>query len=180
MEGEAGGDVLVRRITGADGPLLRDLRLRSLADSPEAFGQPLADAQASPKELWLAQARGGAGGPRRAWFIAEQHQAGGEAGGLGLVLARRRPPDSCLLFSLWVDPSVRGSGVGARLVAAVEEWALGWGARDVVLWVTRSNRRALPFYERLGYEQLTDGRDAERGREYDAIALRRELARPGT
>jgi hypothetical protein len=38
---ETGGTVKIRRIRADEGMVLRELRLRSLANAPEAFGQPL-------------------------------------------------------------------------------------------------------------------------------------------
>src|ERR671917_264257 len=54
--------VTVRRIRADEGPLLRDLRLRALADAPEAFGQALQDAQAQPDAEWTQAARQASGG----------------------------------------------------------------------------------------------------------------------
>jgi ribosomal protein S18 acetylase RimI-like enzyme len=49
------------------------------------------------------------------------------------------------LMSLYVRPSVRGSGLGAMML----EHALG--DRPAVLWVFRDNARAIAFYRRHGF-----------------------------
>lgn len=154
--------------------MLRDLRLRSLADSPEAFGQPLDDAVARPGAEWAAQARAASEGDRRAWFIAGVAEA---AEPVGIVLVRRRPPDVALVFSMWVDPRVRGAGVGRGLIDAASEWASSWGADRVVLWVVAGNEPAFRFYQRLGFTWLESGPDADSGAAYGALAMTRPITR---
>lgn len=163
-------EVHVRRIRSNDGPLLRELRLRSLFDTPDAFGQSLADAAARPDAEWTAEARAAKDGDRRAWFIAEVPDP------VGLVLVRRRPPDVALVFSMWVDPRVRRAGVGRALIDAAAAWALAWGAEFTVLWVVAGNEPAIRFYQRLGFSTLGSGPDAESGRAYGALAMTRPIA----
>jgi GNAT superfamily N-acetyltransferase len=54
-----------------------------------------------------------------------------------------------LLKMLWVDRAWRRVGVGARLMAAVEEKAREIGCH--VAWLDTSNAEAHAFYLRLGY-----------------------------
>jgi GNAT superfamily N-acetyltransferase len=51
---------------------------------------------------------------------------------------------------LWVADSVRGKGLGARLMAAAEELARQRGCTDVSLDTFEFQAR--PFYEQLGYK----------------------------
>ncbi len=162
----------VQRITVEEWPLLRDLRLSSLRDAPEAFGQRYEEAAAQSDDDWRATVRASAAGTRRAWFIARSALAGP----LGIVQARRRPPLDCLLFSMWVAPGARRLGAGSALVNAVEEWGDGWGARRVVLWVLGTNEPALRFYGRVHFKLLSDGPDAESGRAYGAFAMERPVS----
>lgn len=157
----------VRRIRPEEWELLRDLRLRSLLDAPEAFGQSHENAAAEPEAEWRSAARSSASGDRRAWFICRD----ADAAAVGLVQARRRPPADCLVFSMWVAPAGRHAGVGRALIGAVREWSTGWGAQRIVLWVFGANSGALRFYERTGFQLLTEGTDVESGRAYGALAL---------
>jgi GNAT superfamily N-acetyltransferase len=175
--------VTVRRIRPDESDLLKRLRLASLSDAPEAFGERLSHAAELPDADWQAMARAASSGNRRAWFVAETSEpsvSGREA--VGLVTARRRPPETCLLFSMWVDPTARGRGVGRALLDAVEEWAAGWGAREIVLWVFESNTGAIRLYEKSGFQHLSSGPDAEAGMGWEARAMRRRIdaARTGT
>ncbi|HWH23278.1 MAG TPA: GNAT family N-acetyltransferase [Candidatus Limnocylindria bacterium] len=166
--------VHISRIAGDEWALLRELRLRSLADSPDAFGSRLEEAQAFSHADWQAAARASAAGERRAWFIA-WHDPGDQRLPVGLVQARRRSPADALLFSMWVAPEARRSGVGRLLVDAVDAWGATWGAKRIVLWVLSANDGAHRFYERLGFRSRDDGPDAQSGAAYGALAMERPV-----
>ncbi|MBA2275659.1 MAG: GNAT family N-acetyltransferase [Chloroflexi bacterium] len=173
-------EIHVRRIRPDDGPLLRGLRLRSLSDAPDAFGQSLQDAVARPDAEWSAEARAATDGARRAWFIAEAPASEPEpAAPVGLVLVRRRPPDVALVFSMWVDSRVRRGGVGRALIDTAERWAGSWGAERIVLWVVAGNEPAIRFYQRLGFMVTESGTDADSGRAYGALAMSRPIDASG-
>jgi RimJ/RimL family protein N-acetyltransferase len=159
----------IERINPSQWRLLRDLRLSALLDSPGAFGQSYEDAVGQPEAEWKQTAEAASQGDRRAWFIARNET--GEA--VGIVQARRRPPDDCLLFSMWVAPSARLAGAGRALVEAVSAWGGEWGAKRVVLWVVAGNEPAMRFYDRIGFRTQRDGPDAESGYAYGAIAMER-------
>ena len=163
-------DLRIRRIGPDEGLLLRELRLRSIADAPDAFGQPLRDAERRAQADWTRSARRSARGDGRTWLIAEDRQRS-----LGLVQGRRRSPSSLLLFSMWVDPSIRRLGVGRLLVERLESWGRGWGARETILWVYAGNRLAQSFYRDLGFAPIRGGQDAEAGARFGALAMRREI-----
>jgi GNAT superfamily N-acetyltransferase len=160
----------IRRIGPDDGLILRDLRLRSLADAPEAFGQRIDEARGRPTVEWHESARQSSHGDGRTWLLAER-----EGDAVGLVQGRRRRPSTLLLFSMWVDPSARRQSVGLRLIKSLEEWAGGWDARDTVLWAYGGNVAAIRFYRDLGFDALRDGPDAEAGARFGALAMRRAI-----
>jgi GNAT superfamily N-acetyltransferase len=161
--------VTIHRITPEEWEVLRDVRLRSLIDSPEAFGQRYDDAKQTSDHDWAANAQASADGNRRIWFIARDDSDSP----VGVVQARRRQPFDCLLFSMWVAPEARRLGVGSALVDAVQDWGASWGARRVVLWVLAANEPATRFYYQIGFTLLNDGPDAESGRAYGAFAMER-------
>ncbi len=164
--------ITVRRLRVEEWPLLRRLRLAALADAPQAFGQTFAAAAAQPEDDWVSAARASSSGDRRAWFVAFDGERA-----VGLVQGRRRPPHDCLVFSMWVEPSARRSGIGGALLATIDEWAAGWGGRRVVLWVVAGNDGALRFYERIGFRRLDAGEDVESGAAYGALAMSRPINR---
>lgn len=156
----------IRRIAPEDWQLLREMRLASLRDAPEAFGQRYENAESEPESEWRSAARASSSGERRAWFIARASSLDA-----GLVQARRRPPGDCLVFSMWVAPRGRRAGVGRALIQAVADWARGWDGTRIVLWVFGANESAHRFYERLGFRVIPDGPDAESGKSFGAFAM---------
>jgi GNAT superfamily N-acetyltransferase len=52
---------------------------------------------------------------------------------------------------MWVEPDVRGTGVGEALIAAVIDWATSASFERVVLAVRRGNHRATALYVRAGF-----------------------------
>lgn len=169
-----GTEVRIRRIRPDEGQLLRDLRLRSIADAPNAFGQPLEEARGRPERVWTRSARQSSRGDSRTWLIAET-----ATGTVGLVQGRKRRPHTLLLFSMWVDPAVRRLGVGRLLVGRLEDWARGWDGEETVLWVLGANSTAIGFYRDLGFEVIRGGKDAESGARLGALAMRRDIG-PGS
>ena len=166
-------DVRIRRIRPDDGLVLRDLRLRSIADAPDAFGQPLKEARGRPEKEWHRSARQSSRGDSRTWLIAETPD-----GSVGLVQGRKRRPSTLLLFSMWVDPSVRRLGVGRLLIEALEDWARGWDGAETILWVLGANAAAIGFYRDLGFSIIRGGQDAESGARFGALAMRRAIRYP--
>ncbi|HEU0164270.1 MAG TPA: GNAT family acetyltransferase [Thermomicrobiales bacterium] len=56
------------------------------------------------------------------------------------------------LYYVAVSPDQQGTGLGAKIVAAAEEWLREKGVRKVQLLVRPTNTKVLSFYEHLGYE----------------------------
>lgn len=51
---------------------------------------------------------------------------------------------------LWLPASLRGAGIGSRLMAAAEEHA--WSKGCLGAYLDTFEYQALPFYQKLGYE----------------------------
>ncbi|BDG59220.1 GNAT family N-acetyltransferase [Caldinitratiruptor microaerophilus] len=54
--------------------------------------------------------------------------------------------------ALYVDPRLRGRGVGRQLMEEGEEVLRGWGCHSAHLMVTVANEAAVRLYRDLGYE----------------------------
>jgi GNAT superfamily N-acetyltransferase len=78
----------------------------------------------------------------------------------------------CTIMLLWVDESVRGSGVGRALMHAAEEEAVRRGCHQIV--VTTHSFQAPRFYERLGFRPLAVIPNNPAG--YEDIIYIKELA----
>jgi ribosomal protein S18 acetylase RimI-like enzyme len=135
-----------RRARAADWEALRQLRLRALADAPDAFASTLDAEAAFPAEVWRQRAEGG---PASALFIASQD---GLDVGLAGVFAEPDPPRRMHLVSMWVDPRHRRQGVARALIDLAVGWAAERQASEVVLWVADQNDAARRLYERLGFQ----------------------------
>ena len=139
---------------------LRALRLRALADAPYAFGTTLADAEAEPDEAWMERADN----TSRVTIVAEidGRLVGMAAGGTAPIDA-----SAAGLYSMWVEPEQRGTGIASAIVGTIVDWAKEAGYQGLGLGVTTTNARAIAFYERLGFVdngmrfQLREGADRE-------------------
>ena len=133
----------IRRLEAHEGLRLRTIRLRALADAPDAFGSTYGEAADRPPESWAAQLQ------EIATFVAV---VDGED--VGLVRGARDDArtDAAWLISMWVAPEVRGRGVGEALIDAVVEWTRAIGARRLLLDVGDHNRPAIALYARKGFE----------------------------
>jgi ribosomal protein S18 acetylase RimI-like enzyme len=134
-----------RQARAADWQALRQLRLRALADTPDAFASTLEAEASFPDEVWRQRAEGG---PASANFIARE---GGVDVGLAAVFAEPEAPGRMHLVSMWVDPGYRRRGVARALVDRAVRWAAERRAREVILWVADQNTAARRLYEQLGF-----------------------------
>lgn len=138
----------VRPFTADEWPAYRAIRLRALADAPDAFGSTLAAEQALAPETWAARlARSTTSGIDRA-LAAE---ANGEL--IGLAWAKQDADDPAIvnLFQMWVAPEARGQGVAGALLGEALRWAAERGAQAMQLGVTCSNVAALRLYQAAGF-----------------------------
>ena len=139
----------VRRLRPDEWQAFRDIRLRALADSPDAFGATLDDASSRTDAEWQARAEQSDG----AIFVVD-----GPAGFVAMASGGPAPnvPDSAAIFGMWVDPSARREGLGTALIEAVKAWAIETGYPRLGLGVTTTNAPAIALYERLGFVDIGD------------------------
>jgi GNAT superfamily N-acetyltransferase len=136
----------VRQARAADWEALRELRLRALADAPDAFASTLQQEEAFPEQVWRQRAEGGAGSVN---FIACEDGAGI---GMAAIFAEAGTPGRTHLVGMWVHPQHRRRGVAQALVEQAVRWAEERRAREVVLWVVDHNIAARKLYERVGFQ----------------------------
>lgn len=136
------GEGRIERLRHGEGARLRAVRLRALADAPDAFVSTLEDSARRGLEAWEAQIRS------LPTFVWREGDAD-----LGMVrgATHDRDPDAAYLLSMWVAPEARGRGVAEALIDEVAAWARGLGLRRLVLDVGERNERARRLYERRGF-----------------------------
>ncbi|HWD55082.1 MAG TPA: GNAT family N-acetyltransferase [Acidimicrobiales bacterium] len=149
---------------------IRDIRLRSLADAPEAFTSTLERESAYDETKWRDLASSGR------WFVADDEGPVGVAVG---VPDRSGDPSRHELVGMWVASSHRRSGVARRLVDAVTVWAASEGADTLSLGVREDNVEALAAYLRMGLEPSGET-VPEVGRPTKAIIVLERAVGPST
>lgn len=153
LSGVSGGvgasRVQLRRLTVEDWALWREVRLRALADAPQAFDSTLTD--------W--QGEGDAEDRWRSRLVDVPFNLVGTIDGEAIGQVSGTALDDrgrCELISMWVDASVRGRGVGGALIDGVAEWALSVGASALVLSVRQSNTHAVDLYTRASFVPIDE------------------------
>jgi ribosomal protein S18 acetylase RimI-like enzyme len=134
----------VRRVGPDDVASVREVRLRALADAPDAYWVTEEQARAEPIGAWLDRlAR-----PRGATFLAER---GGAAIGMAVGNTHHDVDGDAGLYAMWVAPEIRRAGVARMLIEAVLEWARADGFPRIRLEVADSNAAAITAYRALGF-----------------------------
>lgn len=141
----------VRYADADDLDLWRTVRLRSLADSPDAFGSTLDRERAFTEEEWLTRLS-----PPVVLVLDD------EGGPIGLGAGFEVRPGVLLVVAMWVEPAWRGRGLSRRVLDLIVDWAREHDL-EVELDVTQDNPAARAAYERYGFvytgdhEPLRDG-----------------------
>jgi hypothetical protein len=155
--------VEVRRIEAAEWRELRELRLRALADAPDAFASTLEREAAFPEDVWRERAEGG---PASATFIARAL--------IGHAVRWSREHQARELVA-WVAEDPRPC-VGDAAVDAVD-WVF-WAVDDPGAWEPRSRELAVALgldHERLwawcaAFAAMLAAAEAARGASAEQVA----------
>lgn len=131
-----------RSLDSEDWAVFRAIRLRALSTDPGAFGRSHAEEVDRSPSFWIDRLMH----PDRAVFVVELDDRPVGLVGIGSV-----DPGLAELTSMWVDPAVRGRGVGRALVDAALEWCRSHTIGRVELWVVHDNEPAIALYRRLGF-----------------------------
>ena len=134
-------------------PLLKAVRLRALADAPDAFCTTLAQASAWDDARWQENARRFTLLPPAASFLA---YADDTPCGMANCFTLQDDSQTAEMTAFWVAPEQRGQGVGDALVAAIVNWAKSQGVTTLQAWVVEDNTRALSFYKKLGFQNTKE------------------------
>lgn len=141
----------VRRLQPQEWQAYRAIRLRALADAPDAYGSTLAAEQGLPDETWAARVAKSAVSGIDCALVAEQ---GGHLSGLLWAKVDGQDAGRVNLFQVWVAPEARGRGVAAALLDEALGWARARGTRVVHLGVNSANAGAIRLYERAGFAPI--------------------------
>jgi len=136
---------VVERLHPGDEQRLRAVRLRALAEDPDAFYRTLADDEPQPPQFWTRWLTA----PGQVVLVA---RLGDRDVGLAALVPDRRAPDERAVVAFWVDPAVRGRGVARALLVELVSRAELDGVPAVSLEVADSNAAAITLYADLGFE----------------------------
>jgi ribosomal protein S18 acetylase RimI-like enzyme len=131
----------VRSGTGEDWSAYRGIRLRMLAESPDAYGSSYAFEARFPEERWRERSNN----PLLYLAYAPDGRLVGTATGLP---AADRSVD---IVAMYVDPDYRGQGCAERLLDAVAAGARDREARRLVMHITDGNEAANRCFTRYGF-----------------------------
>jgi RimJ/RimL family protein N-acetyltransferase len=134
----------IRRAKPGDEPVLRELRIAALTDSPSAFSSTLERELARTPENWRTWVT-----PPSVTFILESER--GEPCGIVAGALDKSDPSIAILMSMWVHPTHRGTGAASELILLIQQWAAESRVRELRLLVNESNPVARRCYERLSF-----------------------------
>jgi ribosomal protein S18 acetylase RimI-like enzyme len=144
--------VEITRLQSTDWQLLRDLRIRAATTSPNDLGETLEELlNRTNDEYWVQQAgRLAEYSETEAIFIVAVDKAPG-----GLIYCCVSPSiGRSNVAVMWLDPKLRGRGIGRQLLTTAIDWAKAQGATSVSLFVAEGNMHAIRFYEKVGFVRL--------------------------
>jgi ribosomal protein S18 acetylase RimI-like enzyme len=134
----------------ADWRMFAGMRLRALADSLGEKDPSYRHEAAYTAAQWRRRLR------EHAQFAALDGDRP-----VGLIAAQQENTETVYLYSLWLDPTVRGRGLARLLVVAALDWARISQVRTVRLRVATDNAAARGVYESLGFTLANDQSDSK-------------------
>ena len=140
--GSPGTRVQIRSCTPDEWPVIREVRLTSLADAPGAFTSSYERESEFDESTWRDRATTGR------WFVASDEGAWvGVAGGIEGRSGDRARRE---LVGMWVAPAHRHRRIARSLLDHVAGWARTEGAAILDLSVLSGNSAARTAYLRMG------------------------------
>jgi RimJ/RimL family protein N-acetyltransferase len=139
---------LIRPLVPDDAPVYRALRLRALAEFPDAFTSSVEEETPTAGEWSVERLQ-----PREGHVMFGAFVGGTLAGTTGLErLTRAKEQHKAVLYGMYVAPEYGGRHLGRRLVEAAVAAARSWpGLEQIALTVTRTNLRAHRLYIEAGF-----------------------------
>lgn len=148
----------IRALQSNEVDLCRMLRLRALADAPEAFGVTYADAVFFDSAYWTTFIQSLTPPSKQRMFLA----CDGEvcSGSVFAMLDRERD-HAGRVGGMWVDSKLRRQGIGLALLDMVFEWAKENAFDELWLWCEEGDNAAHRLYEKAGFKD-SKNRDTTR------------------
>lgn len=145
-------EIHVRVLDKDEWQAYREIRLRALRESPEAFVATVEEEEAFTEEQWRDRME------RSRRILAEDDGQVIGVASMGTV-HRTNVEGAGELFGLWVQADRRGTGVARRLLEKAAAVAREEGLRQLVYWVGTDNGRAVAFASSFGFRPTDDRRE---------------------
>lgn len=140
----------IREIEPTDWPELKRVRLKALADSPDAFCSSYQDQVKFPDAEWQKRACSWHEDPDTGFFLVfDQSVCMGIAG----VYRNSDQESISHAYSVWIEPDLRGTGLATRLMERLEDWSRSNGMPIMEADVTDMNPQAIAFYMKIGFKE---------------------------
>ena len=162
----------IRTFAPYEWPAYRDLRLRALTDSPDAFERTLAQENGRWDTEWSSRLASGVESP---WDLPLLAEIGGEPIGLAWGRIESSNLDVANLYQMWVAPNYRGLGAGQMLLESVMAWARAANVCYLALSVTCGDSPAMRLYLRAGFKPVGEPEPLRPGSELLAQPMRLAL-----
>lgn len=162
----------VRRLAEDEWISYREVRLRALADAPDAFGSTLARERDRSDSEWRERVSHGARSDLDLPLVLVE-----EDRFVGLAWGKILPeePGTAHVFQMWVAPEHRRRGHARALLERIVSWAGEAGAERVVLSVTVGATAAERLYRGTGFEPVGPAEPLRPGSRLRAQAMCRTL-----
>jgi GNAT superfamily N-acetyltransferase len=165
--------VRVDRLGEDDWVAFREIRLRSLLESPDAFGSTYGEESSQTERAWRDWAAGRWRGGVAVVFAGRAED--GTPVGTATGAEYEAEPAVAHVYAMWVASDARGAGVGRALLDSVEAWARDRGCGRLVLTVTETNAAARAFYGACGFIETGDRAALREGSALDVLRMIKEL-----
>ncbi|MGX5679988.1 N-acetyltransferase family protein [Schumannella luteola] len=135
-------DLEFRSAEPGDWRLYREVRLRALRESPDAYSSTFARESQLPALAWRRRI-----GSAHTIIVLQHGEVVATATGIpNRGNSRRRE-----VVAMWVSPDFRGARIATALLDRLADWAHLQGATELVLWVAEGNEAAVRAYSRAGF-----------------------------
>ena len=133
---------------------LRDIRLRSLKENPEAFGARLEIVSAFTESQWRDEFS------KLTHLVATTNQV--DISTMTIEILEGDFGATCWIGSCWSDPIFRGIGALRAMFEYLDQHAdtRGWSKQGLGVWI--DNDSAITAYEKLGFVAMGEPQESTR------------------
>ncbi|KAH0533452.1 hypothetical protein TsFJ059_002020 [Trichoderma semiorbis] len=151
----------IRTLSADDWEVWKAVRLRALANAPDAFGSGFHDWVNAPESRWRSRLS-----IRDAIdLVAYKIDEAASERAVGMATGIPTGNGGAEIISMWVDPSFRGKGLASSLIGKIASWAVQSGFIELRLAVRPDNAIAQSVYQHNSFivsdepgDEIPDGR----------------------